>query len=77
LESGKDVYVEKPMTHTVEEGKAVAHRASRLLKNGPRGLHSVPLLYFHSRRRPSALPLDCLKGFFPPCRHTSALPYAD
>jgi len=35
------------------------------------------LLYFCSRRRPSAPPFDCLRVFFPPCRHTSALAYAD
>ena len=41
MESGKDVYVEKPMTHTVEEGKAVAHRTSelnRIVQVGVQGL---------------------------------------
>jgi len=41
LDSGKDVYVEKPMTHTVEEGKAVAHRArdlKRIVQVGVQGL---------------------------------------
>src|ERR1019366_8105021 len=41
MESGKDVYVEKPMTHTVEEGKVVAHRAKelkRVVQVGVQGL---------------------------------------
>jgi predicted dehydrogenase len=41
MESGKDVYVEKPMTHTVEQGKVVAHRArelKRVVQVGVQGL---------------------------------------
>jgi predicted dehydrogenase len=41
MESGKDVYVEKPMTHTVEEGKVLAHRAKelkRIVQVGVQGL---------------------------------------
>jgi predicted dehydrogenase len=41
IESGKDVYVEKPMTHTVEQGKVVAHRAKelkRVVQVGVQGL---------------------------------------
>lgn len=40
MESGKDVYVEKPMTHTVEEAKEVAHKAAalkRVLQVGVQG----------------------------------------
>ncbi len=41
INSGKDVYVEKPMTHTVEEAKVVAHRAkelNRVIQVGVQGL---------------------------------------
>jgi len=41
MESGKDVYVEKPMTHTVEESKIVAHKAKelkRVVQVGVQGL---------------------------------------
>lgn len=41
MESGKDVYVEKPMTHTVEESKTVAHKAKelhRVVQVGVQGL---------------------------------------
>ena len=41
LESGKDVYVEKPMTHTAEEGLTVARRVKelhRVLQVGVQGL---------------------------------------
>lgn len=41
MNSGKDVYVEKPMTHTVEESKEVAHRAkelNRVVQVGVQGL---------------------------------------
>lgn len=41
MESGKDVYVEKPMTHTVEESKVVAHKAKelkRVVQVGVQGL---------------------------------------
>ncbi len=41
MESGKDVYVEKPMTHTVEESKVVAHKAkelNRVVQVGVQGL---------------------------------------
>ena len=40
LESGKDVYVEKPMTHAVEEAKVVAHQAQqskRIVQVGVQG----------------------------------------
>ena len=41
MESGKDVYVEKPMTHTVEDSKVVAHKAAelkRVVQVGVQGL---------------------------------------
>jgi predicted dehydrogenase len=41
MESGKDVYVEKPMTHTVEESKVVAHKTKelkRVVQVGVQGL---------------------------------------
>jgi predicted dehydrogenase len=41
INSGKDVYVEKPMTHTLEESKEVAHRAkelNRVIQVGVQGL---------------------------------------
>lgn len=41
MESGKDVYVEKPMTHTIEESKAVAHKTKelhRVVQVGVQGL---------------------------------------
>jgi len=41
MEAGKDVYCEKPMTHTVEESKTVAHRAKelkRIVQVGVQGL---------------------------------------
>lgn len=41
MESGKDVYVEKPMTHTLEEAKVVASKAkelNRVIQVGVQGL---------------------------------------
>jgi len=41
MEGGKDVYCEKPMTHTVEEAKVVAHKAKdlkRVVQVGVQGL---------------------------------------
>lgn len=41
MEGGKDVYVEKPMTHTLEESKIVAHKAEalkRIVQVGVQGL---------------------------------------
>lgn len=41
MEAGKDVYVEKPMTHTVEEAKVVAKKAAemkRIVQVGVQGL---------------------------------------
>jgi predicted dehydrogenase len=41
MERGKDVYVEKPMTHTAEESKTVAHKTKelkRVLQVGVQGL---------------------------------------
>lgn len=41
MESGKDVYVEKPMTHTIEQSKALAQKAkdlNRVVQVGVQGL---------------------------------------
>ena len=50
MESGKDVYLEKPMTHTVEESKIVAHKArelKRVVQVGVQGLswHRWPKIH--------------------------------
>ena len=50
LESGKDVYVEKPMTHTVEEGKAVAHRARDLKQIVQVGVQGLSWRRWHKMR---------------------------
>ena len=47
MESGKDVYVEKPMTHTVEESKVVAHQASALKRVVQVGVQGVSWTRWH------------------------------
>ena len=56
MESGKDVYVEKPMTHTVEEGKVVAHRVkelNRIVQVGVQGLHGIAGRRFNKSSSPA------------------------
>ena len=47
MESGKDVYVEKPMTHTVEESKVVAHRAKELKRVVQVGVQALSWKRWH------------------------------
>jgi predicted dehydrogenase len=51
MESGKDVYVEKPMTHTVEEGKVVAHRAKELKRVVQVGVQGLSWNRWHKIRQ--------------------------
>lgn len=51
MESGKDVYVEKPMTHTVEESKAVAHRAKELKRVVQVGVQALSWNRWHKIRK--------------------------
>ncbi len=50
MESGKDVYVEKPMTHTVEESKVVAHRAQDLKRVVQVGVQALSWNRWHKIR---------------------------
>jgi predicted dehydrogenase len=51
MESGKDVYVEKPMTHTIEESKAVAHRAKELKRVVQVGVQALSWNRWHKIRK--------------------------
>jgi predicted dehydrogenase len=50
MEGGKDVYVEKPMTHTVEESKTVAHRAKDLNRVVQVGVQALSWNRWHKIR---------------------------
>jgi predicted dehydrogenase len=50
MESGKDVYVEKPMTHTVEESKVVAHKAKELKRVVQVGVQGLSWTRWHKIR---------------------------
>jgi predicted dehydrogenase len=50
MEGGKDVYVEKPMTHTVEESKTVAHRAKELQRVVQVGVQALSWNRWHKIR---------------------------
>jgi len=51
MENGKDVYVEKPMTHTVEEAKAVARRAKELNRLVQVGVQALSWDRWHKIRK--------------------------
>ncbi|MEO8661736.1 MAG: Gfo/Idh/MocA family oxidoreductase [Bryobacteraceae bacterium] len=50
MNSGKDVYVEKPMTHTVEEGREVAHAAVALKRVVQVGVQATSWTRWHKIR---------------------------
>lgn len=50
MESGKDVYVEKPMTHTLEESKIVAHKAKALNRVVQVGVQALSWPRWHKMR---------------------------
>ncbi|MBZ5562036.1 MAG: Gfo/Idh/MocA family oxidoreductase [Acidobacteriia bacterium] len=50
MENGKDVYVEKPMTHTVEESKEVAHKAKELKRIVQVGVQGLSWTRWHKIR---------------------------
>lgn len=50
MDAGKDVYVEKPMTHTVEEGKVLAHRAKELKRVVQVGVQGLSWTRWHKIR---------------------------
>jgi len=51
MEKGKDVYVEKPMTYTVEEAKEVAHRAKQLNRVVQVGVQGLSWNRWHKLRK--------------------------